>query len=281
MQITAALTEERVKKPVPPNADVSNIAERCYSCSMLKSFNRCPQIGLRTYIQNLKPKGDSIKMLFGTVIHEALACMAKGGMFADAIDICQLYLPTTHPLPMFTISGAEGILTKYVKQWKSSPYKVRDVEVEFHVDMGEGRFFSGRIDQIVEHNDRIYVLDHKTTASVGANFMSSYDPPELQMDGYCYACGVLVGKCDGAIIDGISTAANPKQRFLRITPRRCTDLFPTVFTQSARHIEKCVLEGVFEQRTNACHYYGGCAFQDLCVYGDNPSIVEMKYEQRT
>jgi len=147
--------------------------------------------------------------------------------------------------------------------------------------MGEGRTYAGRIDQIVEWNGQVYVKDHKTTSQLGMSFYRSFHP-SVQMDGYCYACRELCGQCSGVIINGISVANAPKERFGRDistrTPKEL-DNYSIRFAQWCKEIEVSVLKQEFVLNYTNCNRWNQCVYWELCVWGEDERTLVSKYKK--
>jgi hypothetical protein len=199
------------------------------------------------------------------------------------------------PLPPSTQTGgslhtrerAQGIFELYVDHESKSysPMQVLHQEVEFKLDMPMDRVFSGRMDMIVEWEGGIYVLDHKTTSKGATAYFFSQFRPNLQMDGYCYACRELMGTCLGVIINAISLAAKPQERFGRRVSTRTVrelDSFPGIFTEWAEKLEQDIealsdpeaTRFPFAPNTTRCSDWGGCFAKDVCIYGEDASTIE-------
>jgi len=259
---------------------MENLQARTYDSSFLRTFLECPY---RSYLRYIKrwvlieePEGRA----FGAAFHEALdVYYEEGKTLTDAITTLRENLPAQVGDPTKSREHGELLLQEYFKKWGKDPWIIRDKEVEFQVDMPNERIFSGRIDLIIESSTGIYVVDHKTSRSVSSQFIKEYDPPNLQMEGYAYACIELVGECRGVIINGISTAKNPSDRFCRIVPPRKPEIYPIIFKESVDRFESYAAQNYFPKNLASCNHYGGCPFRDTCVYGEKKEILAMKFKQ--
>ena len=75
--------------------------------------------------------------------------------------------------------------------------------------LARGHRFSGRIDKIVTIDDRLYIVDFKTTKTALSDYYFKGFMPNNQIFAYIWACReVLKLPVDGAIIDGVQTGVN-------------------------------------------------------------------------
>ena len=135
------------------------------------------------------------------------------------------------------------------------------------------------MDRIQKLTGQVYVDDHKTTKSLGLSFFNGFRP-HPQTDGYCYACRELVGSCNGAIINGISTAKQPKERFQRFISSRSDreiDVWKKDFTNWTDDIMRDYEKKEFKRNTTYCNRWGKCIFWELCVYGEDEKFIEANY----
>lgn len=259
---------------------VRSIEERMYDASMISDYLYCPKYFYYRYIRNITSKEEAAPLLFGRVFHEALLIWYRDNDLEKAVEAFAK-IPSQMGDSRRTREHGEVIMRKYVKRWAVEPYVTKQLEVEFHLDMGEGRVYAGRIDKIAEQLNQIYVVDHKTSTQLGLSFFRSFRP-HVQMDGYCFACRELCGQCSGAIINGVSLAANPKERFQRsLTPRtkRELDKFKVNFHKWCARIEIDVLKKEFVEHYTHCTKWGGkCDFWKLCVFGEDERTLREEFK---
>lgn len=259
---------------------IAKIQERVYDASCISDYLCCPHLFYYQYVRGLVPTVEPPALLFGRVMHEALLVWYKTKDVVEAVRVFE-QLPKDIGDDRRTKEHGEVILKEYVKRYKTEPYQVKQMEVEFCVDMGEGRMYAGRIDQIVEWNNNIFVKDHKTTSSLGLSFYRSFRP-SVQIDGYVYACRELCGQCSGAIINGISIAHNPKERFGRDVSSRTpqeVDRFREMFHHWCGGIETAILRKEFPMYYTHCNHWGQCVYWELCVYGEDERTIAQRYKE--
>jgi len=258
----------------------AKVEGRIYSASLITDYLRCPRLFYYRWIRKLSPLIEPPPLTFGRLMHESLLHWYRTGNINEAIDVFKEW-PKESSDTLRTRERAEVIMKEYVKRYGQEPYLIQQMEVDFCVDMGEGRMYVGRIDQIVEWDGQLFVKDHKTTSSLGLLFYRSFRP-SVQIDGYVYACRELCGGCSGAIINGISTANNPKERFGRSITSRTNgeiDRFREMFHLWCGLIEVSVVRKEFPMFYTSCNQFGQCLFWQLCVYGEDERTVEMQYRK--
>lgn len=261
------------------------IEDKMFSSSSISDYMGCPRLFYWGWIRKLKPKGNKPALLFGSAFHEALLEWYKSGDAEKAISKFQS-LPAVITDDIRTGAWGESIFKQYIERYKSEVGKTLHLEVKFKIEIGD-HIYAGTMDRIEEWSDQIYVDDHKTTKMLGLSFFEAYRP-HPQIDGYCYACRELVGKCAGAVINGISVAKNPKDRFQRFISSRSDEEMNTWkenFTDTTTDMLRDYERNHFPMRTTWCNRWGSCKFKDLCVYhhNDNESrekFIETNYELR-
>ena len=259
--------------------DYVKVEEGVFNSSCLVDFMHCPRLFYYKWIRRLELKEEKPSLTFGKVFHEALLVWYQTGDRDEALKVFEK-LPASIQDDYRTKEWGQAIFKEYVERYKSEPYRTLYLEKEFAVEIGE-RVLVGTVDKIVDWNGQIYVVDHKTSSSVGLSFFNKFRP-NVQIDGYCYACRELLGSCSGAIINGISVAKAPKERFARdISSRSKEELerYAEVFSYWTGEIERCLREGKWVMNTTSCNRFGRCVFWELCVYGEDERLVEWKFKQ--
>lgn len=121
----------------------------------------------------------------------------------------------------FEFMTTERLLKSFMKAYdywarekKQGKIEVIAIEQTFNVELPDGSHRSGRADQIVRWNGKLWGRDFKTTSKDTAFYERSIDPNE-QFTGYTYAEGKLCGEpIQGQIIEllfnGKPTKSDPK-----------------------------------------------------------------------
>jgi len=238
----------------------------------------CPRLAYYTWIRRLVSKEEKPALTFGKAFHEVLLEWYKNGNMEEAIKKFDL-LPTVIADDHRTKEWGIAVFKEYVERYKTEVGKTLHLEVKFRVEIGK-RIYAGTIDRIEDWGGQIYVDDHKTTRSLGISFFENYRP-NPQIDGYCYACREIVGKCQGAIINGISVAKNPKDRFMRFPSSR-TDKEISRWEENFTDVTDSFMRDVerkhFPMSTVYCNRWGKCRFWPLCVYGEDEGYIEQNFK---
>ncbi len=259
--------------------DNFSLEKRIFDASAISDYMGCPKYFQYVWVRRLESKEGKPAMTFGTVWHDVMKVWYKTGdpiLAAKELKALPSVITDTH----LTKEWGEAIFKQYVERYPvdKEPGVTLYLEKQFHVEIGE-KIYSGRIDRIEDWNGKIYVDDHKTSKSLGLSFFNNYRP-SVQIDGYCYACREICGGCHGAIINGISTAKNPKERFQRFPSARMDkelDEFKTVFTQWTDDIEASVIMERWPKNWSYCNRWGKCKFWEACVYGEDPKWIEQNF----
>lgn len=258
-----------------------DLKERMYSSSSIADVMGCPKLFYYNWVRNLEEKEIAPPLVFGNVFHEVLKTWYKTGDKEKSIELFK-QIPSNIQDDYRTQGYGESIFKQYIERYKVEPYKVLYLEKQFKVIIGD-RIYAGTMDEIAEWNG-IYVVDHKTTKSLGLSFFEGFRP-HPQIDGYTFACREVCGKCNGAIINGISVAKNPKDRFQRYPSARTDkemDRWKTVFTHWTDIIEVCLEANTWPMNYGYCNrWFKKCKYWNLCVYGDDQRLIDSQFKVRT
>lgn len=255
-----------------------NLEKQMFNSSSISDYMGCPRLFYYSWIRKLVSKEEKPSLRFGRVFHEVLLEWYKTGDKEAAIKKFEP-LPSVMSDDHRTKEWGEAIFKQYVERYKTEQGTTLHLEKQFIIDMG-GRLYAGTIDRIEDWTGQVYVDDHKTTKSLGLSFFNAYRP-HPQMDGYCYACREIVGKCHGAIINGISVAKAPKERFQRFPSSRSEkeiDMWRVDFIDWTDRIMGDVERKHFPRSTVYCNRWGKCRFWELCTYGEDEKLIEMNYK---
>lgn len=256
-----------------------SMEQRMFDSSAISDYQGCPKLFYYAWIRRLVTKEEKPALFFGRVFHDVLRTWYATNDAEKAIkEFSQL--PSNIADDHRTKEWGEAVFKQYIERYKTEQGRTLYLEKKFIVEIGD-KLYAGRIDRIEEWNKpNVYVDDHKTTKSLGLSFFNSYRP-NTQIDGYCYACREVVGRCDGAIINGISLAKNPKERFQRFPSSRSNaemDNFKKTFTGWTDEIERSRDKKEWKMNTGYCTRWGKCRFWSLCVYGDDERRIEQEFK---
>ncbi len=279
---------EQIELPRLKKFTIENGAprQRIWDTSSLSTFLACPRLYNYTNLQGYKSQRYASATGFGSAVHEGFEVLDRAKFEGKSKDVAVrealvfVLKEFGEDLKMSDDSarGLESTLRAIV--WRAEEYwedtfKVATMpngeaalEQRFEVPFGNGEHrFSGRIDKIVTLDDRLYLVDFKTTKTALSAYYFQGFMPNNQIFAYLWACRhVLKLPVDGFIIDGVQTGVN-FTRFNR-----------SVFNVTEELIEEWYVDTLFALRNadnfwknnyypadfTGCGNYGGCRFREVC-----------------
>lgn len=231
-------------------------------------FQRCPRYYWLANIANWQPKQLATPLNFGQVMHKSLEVFYKSGSEEVAIQAWKDYSPPDGE--DLRTQGKGIVITKsYINKYKNDILEFLEVEKNFQTKVGENDFF-GRIDAVVKWHNSLWVMDRKTTSSLGRSFLDKFRPNN-QVYGYIYAERTTRPSVSGFLVDAI-LVSKTKIDFQRcsVTPIPSEiEMFIKSFTETCSCIKQCEAKGVWNQHFNNCHmYFTKCQYYPICLYGD-------------
>lgn len=173
--------------------------------------------------------------------------------------------------PILLPNGRRGIEFSF-----ANPLDIR------HPISGDPILYTGRADMISEFSGGVYVVDDKTTSSLGASWSGQWEL-RSQFTGYVWAAKKANLHPAGAIVRGVSilkTKYDTQQALTYRTPYELERWEHQVHRDLERMIE-CWRAGWWDYNLdNACAEYGGCNLVRICKSPDPESWLPMHFEQR-
>lgn len=132
---------------------------------------------------------------------------------------------------------------------------------------------TGRVDQVISHQGRIYGLDHKTTSMMGPTYFKEFEMSS-QMVAYKWAIETLTGfQVTGFIINALGirkpTRTGKKIEFQRYTVQTSQESVEEWKRDTLMHVSGYLadsIEGFTPKGTKWCvGKYGACEFFDVCT----------------
>lgn len=169
------------------------------------------------------------------------------------------------------MKSCEVAYEKWKEEKKQGKIEVLAIEQPFNVELGEGEYTSGRFDQIVRWNGKVWGRDFKTSSKEGAFYARGLDPND-QFTRYTYAEQQLAGtKVEGQIIEVLY---NSKKEGPRVTPY--------LSTRTQWQLEDWKADEMFMRETIARareqdrwpkqeHNCSFCQFHSVCKMGSEGS----------
>jgi PD-(D/E)XK nuclease superfamily len=147
-----------------------------------------------------------------------------------------------------------------------------------HPITGQPIVYAGRFDMVGEHGGAIYIVDEKTTLSLGSSWQSNW-PLRGQLTGYVWGARSFGIDPIGVVIRGIGFLKQSIQ-FQQVILTRPEWLIDRWLAQLARDINRAAAmwaggiltpdpEAAFDQAfDSACSGFGGCGYLGLCDVKD-------------
>ena len=284
--------------------------------SIRETFFSCPHKAFRMYFQHWKANRESINLVAGAAFAKGLE-VARTAFFVNNIShddsvalgvqallghFQEIYISTgesyTEELknPDRMAQALEFYLTNYPLGGDGlepaiMPNEKLGIEFSFveelpvnHPVTGKPILFAGRADMVANYAGGLYLVDEKTTKSLGPTWPAQWDM-RGQFSGYVWACRKQNLKVEGVIVRGVSILKTKFDHLPALTIRSPheTDLW---FNQFVRDIKRMLVmweEGYFDYALGeACTTYGGCMFKDVCRAPEDhkDSILEASFTKR-
>lgn len=205
-----------------------------WDATSLDLAQTCARKYYYSMIRGIKPKSESVHLLFGGLIataHEHFyKYRAKGQSIEDALRTvvrealidswdheaghalvfedaaktrASLIRTIVWYVEQFAIETEDGIQTYHLQSGKPA------VELSFALELSTNIVYCGHLDRVVSMADHLYVMDQKTTGGTVGTYYFNHFSPDNQMSGYAFAGqAVLHSPVRGVIIDAAQIAVN-------------------------------------------------------------------------
>jgi hypothetical protein len=151
-----------------------------------------------------------------------------------------------------------------------------------HPETGDPLLYTGRADMLANFAGGVYIVDEKTTSSLGASWSRQWEM-RGQFTGYMWAAEQLGIKSAGCIVRGVSilkTKYDTQQVLTYRSPYEIKRWHDQTLRDLKRMIE-CWKEGYWDYAIDgACGEYGGCSMIRVCKSDSPESWLPMYFEQR-
>jgi hypothetical protein len=155
--------------------------------SALNTFRNCPRKYKHRYIDNLRPRAKVESLSFGSLIHSAIGTWYRSVNDANrlwkAMDFIDWSFPerATDESQMANWHLARAMFTGYASRYPTEDFTIIEVEKTFtgqirNSDTGfcsQAFVMAGKADAIVQLPDGMYLLEHKTAASIDGNYLDN------------------------------------------------------------------------------------------------------------
>ena len=279
-----------------------------WDSTMLAAFRSCPQKCFRTYVEHWKPKAESVHLVAGGAFAKGIEVARKvffdeGGSREDAEAmglhaLIQAYgdfeCPPESAKSLQRMCGAlEFYLASYpLGDDGMAPHQVggkNAIEFSFaepldirHPVTGDPILYTGRSDLIAEYMGGIYVVDEKTTSSLGASWSKQWEM-RSQFTGYIWAAKRAGIDASGAVVRGVSILKTKYDTQQAITHRSQYEV-DRWQDQTQRDIARAIemwREGRWDYSLDsACGEYGGCSMVEVCKSPTPQDWLPIYFERR-
>lgn len=268
-----------------------------WDATSLDLAQSCPRKYYYSMIRGIRPKEQSVHLLFGGIYASALEHFYKhratGSSVNEALRLVvhealisswdeEKGVPKAFDDPKKTRAALIRTIIWYVEQFANETedglrtYHLQDgkpaVELSFSLELNEDIVYCGHLDRVVQMGEELYVMDQKTTGgTVGPYYFNGFSPSN-QMSGYSFAGQVILkSPVRGVIIDAAQIAVN-YTRFERGITSRSKDQLEEWYQATIQSISAFRRqveigpenEQAYPQNPTACGNYGGCSFRILC-----------------
>ncbi len=262
--------------------------QKIWDTSSLSSFLACPRYYKLSVLEGWKSTQYASATGFGSAVHAGLEELDKarheGANKQTATNRAVALVLKDYgedlKLADDNARGLESALRAVV--WKAEefwddnlklatmPDGSPALEQRFEVPIGDkGHRFSGRIDKIVSVDDRLYLVDTKTTKSSLSEYYFNGYMPNNQVFAYIWACReVLKLPVDGFIIDAVQTGSN-FCRFARQVYNVSKELVDEWYADTLHHLEISDVYAnsqYYPANFTSCGNYGGCRYREACAH---------------
>lgn len=162
-----------------------------FSASRLQRYLNCPESYRLYYVENLRPKVQSVSLVFGAALHVVLADFFRLGIeplenftkLWEGLREITLQYPYRESWEGLKAKG-ENLLALFMAEEAKKIQKVYAVEKSFEFQVSEVRMpFIGIIDLVADIGNKRTVVDFKTSAS-------KYEPHEVILSDQLTAYGL-------------------------------------------------------------------------------------------
>lgn len=192
-----------------------------------------------------------------------------------------------------SLQNGVNILHNYFDTYLDDPYDLltdssgpmceRDVELVVYESKTLKIILFGRIDSIFKNRilSEILVTDHKTTMSIGKDFLNRIKP-NFQYTGYFLMAREALGlDVKRFMVNGIQVAKTKmevRRQFVTVTDEDISELKKAIMWNIANYLNARDHNNWVMSTPNACSMWGGCSFKKVCEVPNSLKENILKYE---
>lgn len=276
---------------------------------MLATFRSCPQKFFRQYVQHWKPKAESVHLVAGGAFAKGIE-VARKAFFEEGAShltaqsaglkaLIEAYGDFECPPDSAkSLHRTAGALEFYFEQYPfghdgmdpiTFPDGRRGIEFSFaeplpfhHPVTGDPILYTGRSDMVANFAGGVYVVDEKTTSSLGASWPRQWEM-RAQFSGYLWALRRIGVEPAGAIVRGVSILKTKYDTMQAITYRSSYEIerWQEQTCRDLARMQRMWEEGWWDYALDhACAEYGGCSMTQVCKSSDPETWLPSYFEKR-
>lgn len=243
--------------------------------TMMSTYQTCQRRFYFRHVEGWDLKRPQMAPAFGGAIHEGLDVWYRTKDVEEAVRVFkEAFKENPTEDGKRTHKVGEWILKNYADKYRDQPWKLLQSETAFSEELPNGKRLMGRVDKIIEWDGVLWVVDHKTTSQLGAQFFKMASP-SLQFPGYVWAARKMGYPVVGVVVDAILVAKGllESSSRARLTPLARYDEYMSdalmkdwmrTVTEIQESIDLSLDEGRWTPNFDACTYYGECPYRRVC-----------------
>lgn len=274
------------------------------------AFCSCPRKFYREYLQHWKPSAESVHLIAGGAFARGLE-VARKLYWGEGIKDTNMVLaeatreifreygdfdcpPESAKSPIRLVEAMLDSFNHY--GWATDPIQPfvtpqgkPAIEFKFalplpinHPVTGDPLLYCGRFDMLGVFQDCMWVVDDKTSSSLGAQWIKQWDL-RGQITGYCWAAREHGMDVAGGILRGVGILKTKitHAQSIQYRPASMIDKWHTQLVRDIQRMIDCWEEGYYDYNfADACTSYGGCPLVDVCKSLNEEKTLEAHYVQR-
>ena len=269
-----------------------------YTYSQLAAYQACARKYRYTYEEGWEPVYDGAPRPVGSAVHRGINALAVGLSRDEAADLArtryfediprQVYAQL-EPKERESVDKGKAQVERIIERYPHvGPQhgKVEMVEQVLTTKMGHGRFYSGRIDQVIEVNGEHWVLDTKTTGQEWTKLLKVHRIRQQYVGYYLLGAELGIENLRGVIVDLVAkpriyfrkdgditySGENFHREVVHVGPKDVYN-FSAWFHRLAWLIEEDIVDEVWPMRAENCLAFNRvCPYFEACRMEDRASI---------
>ncbi len=241
--------------------------------TMLSTFKLCPKKFYYRMVKHLNPiKSENYKAEYGVAFHKAMDVWYTT---KDKDKSTKAFINSWLPFEgmdntnLRNVVNGIKLINEYIEIYKNEPFTVKEVEINFTVELDKVYMYHGKCDGLVEYNDgNLYILEHKTSAAKG--YLSTN--PNHQIDGYIFGVNQIThSKVKGCIFNQVYLAKKSNDFVRELTIREDKDILSFINDTLywMKQVTNCEDINNWPKNTNNCNaYWKACEYKVLCTCND-------------